>query len=315
MQGGLLNRNLDPVTNVQVTVGATEAIFAAMQALINPGDEVVIIEPFYDAYPADVIMAGGIPIYVPLEPTANGQWRLDLTTVRRACNNRTRLLLLNNPHNPTGTIFSKEEIDGLVAMAHHFDFTIVSDQVYEHIVFRANVPVATRPGAWERTLSISSLGKTFSVTGWKIGWAVGPDPLIQALRTAHQWIPFTVATPLQVAAAEILRYASKIDYFSELRSFYLKKRDRFIRGLHKTPFRPLVPDGSYFVMADISDLDYPNALRVCIEMPERIGVGAIPSSAFYSKAHQDLGSHFVRFAFCKNDTALDEATRRLQSFP
>ena len=314
MYGDLLGRQLDPIRNVQVTVGATEALFAITQALINPGDEVIVIEPFYDVYPADVIMAGGKPIYVPLQPATDGEWYLDLTKLRKACNNRTRLLILNSPHNPTGKIFSGEEIDAIVEMADHFDFNIVTDQVYEHIAYKPHMNVATRPGSWERTLSISSLGKTFSVTGWKIGWAIGPEWMIQALRLAHQWIPFTVATPLQIAASEMIRYATKNNYFSELRSFYLAKRDRFIKGLQQTPFQPLVPDGSYFVMANISELKHGNSLRVCHEMPERIGVGAIPASAFYSKAHTQLGDAFVRFAFCKNDTILDEALLRLNSF-
>ena len=314
MYGGFLDRQLDPIKNIQVTVGATEALFAITQALVDPGDEVIIIEPFYDAYPADVIMAGGIPIYVPLHSTTDGEWHLDLTLLRKACNDRTRLLFLNSPHNPTGKMFSGDDIDAIIDLANHYDFNIVTDHVYEHIAYKPHINVASRPGAWERTVSISSLGKTFSVTGWKIGWAIGPEWIIQALRIAHQWIPFTVATPLQIAASEMLRYATKHNYFSELRSFYLAKRNRFIKGLQKTAIKPIVPDGSYFVMANISELKYGNSLRVCQEMPAHVGVGAIPASAFYCKEHSQFGDAFIRFAFCKNDTILDKAVLQLNSF-
>ena len=284
-----------------------------MQALVDPGDEVVILEPFYDAYPADVTMAGGVPVYVPLHPTAGGHWSCDLDEVRRACSERTRLLLLNTPHNPTGKVFSAEELDALIDLAETFDFIIVSDEVYEHIAFEPHLRPASRPGGWERTLAISSLGKTFSVTGWKIGWAVGPETLIHALRMAHQWIPFGVATPLQAAAATMLRHADASGYFTEVRDLYLGKRDRLVEALAETPFRPLVPGGSYFVMADSSELDYPDDVALCLDLPRTAGVAAIPPSAFYAEQHRELARHLIRFAFCKEDRALDEAGDRLRS--
>ncbi len=313
VHGELLGRQLDPVANVQVTVGATEALFAIMQAMVDPGDEVIIVEPFYDSYPANVVMAGGIPIYVPLEPTESGDWSLDLDAVRQVCSNRTRLLLLNTPHNPTGKVFGAEELDALIDLAESFNFHIVSDEVYEHIAFETHTPTASRPGGWNRTLSISSLGKTFSITGWKIGWAIGPEPLIQVLRGAHQWISFAVATPLQAAAATMLRQGADDGYFSEVRDLYLAKRERIVRGLSNSPFRPLVPAGSYFVIADASALGYPDDVALCLDLPKRARVAAIPPSAFYSEGHRELARHLVRFAFCKEDEALDRAGQRLQS--
>lgn len=306
-----LGRNLDS-DNLQVTVGATEGLFASMQALVDPGDEVVLLEPFYDAYPADVTMAGGVPRYVPLHPQADGRWRLDLDELRLAFTRRTKAIVLNTPHNPTGKVFTAEELDAVVALAEAHDAVIIADEVYEHIAFTPHLPVASRPGAWSRTLTLSSLGKTFSVTGWKIGWAVGPKPLITALRLAHQWIPFAVATPLQQAAATILQQAEQRAYYAELTRLYRHKRDLLLAALAATPLRPLVPEGGYFVMADTSALGLDD-VALCDALPIRLGVAAIPPSAFYSEAHRPLAKHLIRLAFCKRDEALREAGERLKA--
>jgi aspartate/methionine/tyrosine aminotransferase len=310
--GAALHRAIDPTANVQVTVGATEALFATMQALLDPGDEVVLIEPFYDAYPADVTMALGVPRYVPLHPQADGSWLWDERELRAAFSAKTKAVVLNTPHNPTGKVFSERELDTLVALAEEFDAIIVADEVYEHIAFEPHRRVAARPGGWERTLTISSIGKTFSVTGWKIGWAVGPEELIQALRLAHQWIPFAVATPLQRASARLLAYAEKSGYYSELAALYRRKRDLLIEALQGTPFRPLCPDGGYFVIADSRELGYTDDIALCNELPKRAGVVAIPPSAFYSPEHKALARHLVRFAYCKSDEAILEGGRRLR---
>ena len=307
-----LGREVVPVQNVQITVGATEALYAAMQALIDPGDEVVLLEPFYDAYPADVMMAGGVPKYVPLHPQADGAWLLDLDELRGTFTSRTKAIMLNTPHNPTGKVFSESELDAIIELAHEHDAVILSDEVYEHITFAPHLCVASRPGGWERTLSISSIGKTFSITGWKVGWATGPEPLIHALRMAHQWIPFTVATPLQVASAEILRRADE-GYYEGLARLYRSKRDLLVEALEETSFRPLTPQGGYFVMADSSALPYKDDVTLCENLPKDAGVGAIPPSAFYSAAHQSLAKHLVRFAFCKSDEAIAEAGQRLKN--
>ncbi len=309
----VLGRELRPARNIQITVGATEALFAAMQALLDPGDEVVVIEPFYDAYPAAVTMAGGVPRYVPLRPQEDGAWLLDMDELAAAFGARTKLIIVNSPHNPTGKVFSPGELDAIIALAEEHDALIVSDEVYEHIAFEPHLSVAARPGAWERTLTVSSVGKTFSVTGWKIGWAVGPAPLVHALRMAHQWIPFAVATPLQVAAAEMLGRAAEEGYYQGLRALYARKRDLLLGALEKTPFRPLAPQGSYFVMADASALAYEDDIALCTALPAEAGVGAIPPSFFYSDAHKGLAKHLVRFAFCKRDEALIEAGERLRS--
>ena len=310
--GARLGQNLEPNPNVLVTTGATEALFAAMQAFIDPGDEVVLLEPFYDAYPADVLMAGGVPRFVPLHPQADGAWFLDEVELRAAFSDKTKLIVLNTPHNPTGKVFSEAELDLIVALAERHDALIVSDEVYEHIAFTPHVSVASRPGAWERTLSVSSIGKTFSVTGWKVGWAVGPESLITPLRRAHQWIPFVVATPLQCASAQLLQAAETNGYYGEVTELFKKKRDLLVSALRETPFAPLEPQGGYFVMADSSALGYPDDVALCNALPERVGVVAIPPSAFYSEAHKPLAKHLVRFAYCKTDEAILEGGRRLQ---
>ena len=315
VKGSALNRTLDPVSNVQITVGATEGLFAACQALINPGDEVVLLEPFYDAYPADVHMAGGAPRYVPLLPQRDGSWQLDVNELRKAFSNRTKAVILNTPHNPTGKVFSAEELDSVITLAEEYGAVIISDEAYEHIAFTPHLSPVGRPGGWERTLSVSSIGKTFSVTGWKVGYVVGPEPLVEAVRRAHQWIPYTVATPLQVAAAAALEATQQPGdtYFTELRQTFLNKHDLLLEALTPTPFEPYQAQGGYFVLADSSALGYPDDVALCKALPERCGVGAIPPSAFYSEAHRSLAKGLVRFAFCKSDAALQEAGRRLTS--
>ena len=306
-----LGREVSAPENVQITVGATEALFAVMQAFVNPGDEVMVLEPFYDAYPADVIMAGGVPKFVALEPHGN-DWILDFDALAAAFTDKTKAIILNTPHNPTGKVFTATELDQIVALAERYDTLIVSDEVYEHIAFAEHVSIAGRPGAWERTLTVSSIGKTFSVTGWKVGWAVGPEALITPLRRAHQWIPFVVATPLQRASAELLKLAETNGYYAELVNMFQHKRDLLLAQLQGTPFRALLPQGGYFVIADSSALGYKNDIDLCNALPGRVGVVAIPPSAFYSDAHKHLAKNLVRFAYCKSDEMVLEAGRRLQ---
>ena len=306
-----LSREVSAPENVQITVGATEALFAIMQAFINPGDEVVVLEPFYDAYPADVLMAGGVPKFVALEPHGN-DWILDFDALAAAFTGKTKAIILNTPHNPTGKVFTAAELDQIVALAERYNALIVSDEVYEHIAFTEQVSIASRPGAWERTLSVSSIGKTFSVTGWKVGWAVGPEALITPLRRAHQWIPFVVATPLQRASAELLKLAETNGYYAELKNMFRRKRDLLLAQLEDTPFQASLPQGGYFVIADSAALGYKDDIELCNALPERVGVVAIPPSAFYSDEHKHLAKNLVRFAYCKSDEAILEAGRRLQ---
>lgn len=313
--GDWLARELDPGRNVQVTTGATEALFAAIQAFVDPGDEVVLFEPFYDAYPADVIMAGGVPVPVPLQPGGDGRWTFDPERLAAAVSPRTKAILVNTPHNPTGTVFTAEELDGLVEVAARAGALLISDEVYEHIAWTGTVRLATRPGAWERTLTISSFGKSFSATGWKIGWAIGPEPLVSAVRSAHQWIPFVVATPLQRAAASSLRTARAEDgrYYRELRTTFEAQADALVAALQDTPLNARKPEGGYFLLADASGLGYEDDVALCRDLPGRVGVGAIPPSAFYGDEHRHLARDWVRLAFCKPAEQLEEAGRRLAS--
>ena len=311
---GSLGREVSTPENVQITVGATEALFAIMQAFINPGDEVVVLEPFYDAYPADVLMAGGVPKFVALEPHGN-DWILDFDALAAAFTGKTKAIILNTPHNPTGKVFTAAELDQIVALAERYNALIVSDEVYEHIAFTEQVSIASRPGAWERTLSVSSIGKTFSVTGWKVGWAAGPPSLITPLRRAHQWIPFVVATPLQksVGCRLLGELAQTNGYYAELvKVCFAVNATCSWRSLKAHRFGHFLPQGGYFVIADSAALGYKDDIELCNALPERVGVVAIPPSAFYSDAHKHLAKNLVRFAYCKSDEAILEAGRRLQ---
>ncbi len=326
----LFNRELDPLTEIVVTDGATEGIFATMQALVEPGDEVILIEPFYDSYPAAVEMAGGVPVYVPLRARAAGGsasgWTLDMDELAAAFSARTRLLVLNTPLNPVGKCYMREELHSIAALVQERDVLVLSDEVYEWMVYPnpgnpdSNVRherIATLPGMWERTITLGSAGKTFSVTGWKIGWAIAPRPLAHALNMAHQWNPSSVATPLQEAVAVALEQAPERGYYDWLSRFYQTKRNKLLAGLSEVGLPPTVPDGSYFILADTSRLDVPTPagmrrdVAVCRWLAERAGVAAIPPSPFYSAPHQHLADHLARFTFCKTDDLLDEAIARL----
>jgi aspartate/methionine/tyrosine aminotransferase len=326
--GPLFGRTLNPLTEIVVTVGATEGIFATVQALVNPGDEVILIEPFYDSYPAVVTMAGGTVVYVPLrapaEATSAAEWRLDLDELAAAFSPRTKLLILNTPLNPLGKVYTLVELSSIATLAQQHDIAVLSDEVYEWMVYPTaqhpveHVRLATLPGMWERTITLGSAGKTFSVTGWKIGWAIAPPHLAHALTMAHQWIPFAVATPLQEAVAVALEQAEERDYFAELRTMYQAKRDLLLNALDDVGLTPMTPDGSYFIVVDTRKLPVdaqPGARRdvaVCRWFTREIGVAAIPPSPFYSVAHQELTDNLARFTFCKTDEMLHEAARRLQ---
>lgn len=329
--GPLFGRDLNPQTEIVITTGATEGIFATVQALVNPGDEVVLIEPFYDSYAPSVIMAGGTPVYVPLRPKANAQtaadWVLDMAELEAAFTERTRLLIVNTPQNPIGKVFSRAELQQIADLVQKHDILVLSDEVYEWMTYsdgaRTNnerVPhtrIATLPGMWERTVTLGSAGKTFSVTGWKIGWAIAAEPLVHAILMAHQWIPFTVATPLQEAVATALEVAPQQDYFNWLSTMYQEKRDFLLNVLREAGLPTLTPDGSYFILVDTSDLDVPleagsrRDRSVCRWFTRKVGVAAIPPSPFYSPEHQYLTDNLARFCFCKTDDMLQEAAARL----
>ncbi|MCX7791038.1 MAG: methionine aminotransferase [Chloroflexaceae bacterium] len=306
-------REPDPAHEVTVTSGATEALFAAMQALIDPGDEVIVFEPFYDAYVPDITMAGGAPRLVRLHPPAPGApaWRFDPDELRAAFGPRTRLLLLNTPHNPTGKVFSRAELELIAALCIEHDVLVVTDEVYDQLVFDGarHLPIATLPGMWERTLTINSTGKTFSVTGWKIGYAVGPAWLNQALRSAHQWVTFATATPLQVAAAAALESALTNGYYAQFRAEYAR-RYQVLRAILDSAGLPTLPtEGSYFIMVDISRTGFGSDAEFCRWLTREVGVAAIPPSAFY--ADPASAPLLARFCFAKRLETLQAAGERL----
>ena len=297
---------LDPATEVVVTTGATEAVAAALLGLVDPGDEVVALEPFYDSYAACIQMAGGVRVPVTLRAP---DFRLDVDRLRAAVTDRTRLILLNSPHNPTGTVLTETELAAVADLAVERDLVVVTDEVYEHMAYDVmHRPLATLPGMRERTLTISSAGKTFSFTGWKVGWATGPAHLVRAVLTAKQFLTFVSGAPFQPAVAVGLRLPDT--YFDELRATLRGKRDRLCAGLREVGFDVFVPQGTYFVTADVRPLGWADGLEFCRDLPRRAGVVAIPHQVFYDDV--EAGRPLVRFAFCKRDEVLDDALDRLQ---
>jgi N-succinyldiaminopimelate aminotransferase len=295
----------EPTAEVTIHAGATEALCAAFAALLEPGDEAIVLEPFYDAYLPGIALAQAKARIVPLAPP---DLRLDPRALEAAVGSTTRLLVLNSPLNPAGRVFSREELEAIAATCVKHDLVAVTDEVYEHIVFEgAHVPLASLPGMRERTVTISSAGKTFSLTGWKIGWSVAPPELASAVRAVHQFVTFAVATPLQHAAASAL--AAPDAYYARLRVDYRARRDRLCEGLAEIGFGVRPPEGTYFALGDIRPLGYDDADTFCRTLVERVGVAAIPVSAFAAEGRL---RHLVRFAFCKDDATLDEALRRLR---
>ncbi|GJQ08912.1 hypothetical protein GpartN1_g703.t1 [Galdieria partita] len=348
----LLQRSIDPTKEVCVTVGASEAIFLACQAFVESGDEVIFIEPAFDIYFGAVVYAGATPRWVPLhmqpkegQPLSASDLRLDYDELRSVLSERSRLLILNTPHNPTGKVFKKEELQAIAKVLQDFPRCLVlCDEVYQHLVYddEVHVPMATIDNMWERTISVYSAGKTFSVTGWKIGWAIGPWHLIRPMMLSQQWIVFSTTTPLQQAVASSLEQAtqpfeSEPTYYAWLKKRYQRKRDYFYQALIEAGLHPVKPQGSFFIMIDISEIqdirnEMPPAImewwkRGLLDVDQRTqtavdynfcrwqavekGVTAIPFSAFYSRHHQPLGSRYVRFSFCKEDAVLEEAKQRL----
>ncbi|AKH83739.1 aminotransferase [Streptomyces sp. CNQ-509] len=304
----------DPESEVLVTAGATEAVAAALLALLEPGDEVIALEPYYDSYAACIAMAGARRVPVTLRPGAGAgagapAYRLDLDELRAAVTPATRLILLNSPHNPTGTVLDRTELEAVAALARERDLLVVTDEVYEHLVFDgAHIPLATLPGMRERTVSISSAGKSYSFTGWKVGWVTAPAPLVAAVRTAKQYLTYVSAGPFQYAVAEALALPDA--YLTGLRADLLRKRDLLAAGLTEAGLRVFRPSGTYFITADITPLGEKDGVAYCMSLPERCGVVAVPTQVFYDDP--DAGRSIVRFAFCKKDEVLKEAVRRLK---
>lgn len=296
---------LDPDTQVVVTTGCTEGVAAALLGLVNPGDEVVVLEPYYDSYTAMIQMAGGVRRPVTLH---GPDFRLDPDELRAAVTPRTRFVLLNSPHNPTGTVLTRAELQAVADVATEHDLVVITDEVYEHLVYddHEHVPLATLPGMFERTLSLSSAGKSYSFTGWKVGWATGPADLVGAVLAAKQWLTFTSGSPLQPAVAHALDEAA--DFPAALAAELRARRDLLCDGLAAVGLDVRVPEGTYFASTDISALGWADGDEFCRALPERAGVVAIPLKGFYDS---DAGRHLVRWAFCKEPSVIEEGVRRL----
>jgi N-succinyldiaminopimelate aminotransferase len=296
----------DPASEVLVTTGATEAIAATLLALVESGDEVIALEPYYDSYAACIAMAGGRRVPVTLRPP---DFALDLDALRAAVSGHTRLLLLNSPHNPTGTVLSREELLAVAELACERDLLVVTDEVYEHMVYddAAHVPIASLPGMRERTVTISSAGKTFSMTGWKIGWVTATPALVSAVCTAKQFLTYVSGGPFQYAVAAALRLPD--EYFLGLRDSLARRRDLLCAGLGKAGLDVYVPRGTYFVTTDVRPLGEADGMSFCRSLPARCGVVAIPEVVFYDD--RAAGAPLVRFAFCKREEVLAEAIERL----
>ncbi len=300
---------VDPDSEVLITAGATEALTAAMLSLCDDGDEVVTFEPWYDSYGAAIAMAGATRRVVTLRPP---DYRFEPEELRAAIGPRTRLILLNTPHNPTGKVFSADELAFIAELCVEHDLFAVTDEVYEHLVFDGeHRPLCTFPGMADRTVTISSAGKTFSFTGWKIGWACGPARLIQAVRTAKQYLTYVNGAPFQHAIAVGLDLGD--DYYDTFRATLQHKRDRLADGLESVGFDVFRPAGTYFITTDIRRFGTDDGRAFCLALPERCGVVAVPNVVFYDNKHE--GRHLVRFTFCKQDSVLDEAIERLGTLP
>ncbi len=300
----------DPDTEVLITAGATEAIAAALLAVVNPGDEVIAFEPYYDSYAACIAMAGGVRVPATLRPPTEQQprWHPDLDSLAASITERTRVLLLNTPHNPTGMVLTEAELRTLAQLAITHDLIVITDEVYEHLVFEgAHVPMATLPGMRDRTITISSSGKTFSFTGWKIGWVTGTAELVTAVRTTKQFLTYVSGGPFQYAIAEALRLPR--DYYTEMSASLRARRDLLAAGLADLGFGVSATEGTYFITTDIRPLGEEDGLAFCRALPERCGVVAIPNAVFYDD--KQAGAPFVRFTFCKKPQVLSAALDRL----
>jgi N-succinyldiaminopimelate aminotransferase len=294
--------------DVTIAAGATELLHDAVLGLVDPGDEVIVFEPTYDAYVPDVIMAGGVARTVALRPP---EWRWDPDELRRAFTPRTRVVILNTPHNPTGKMFARAELEELAALCIAHDVTVISDEVYSELTFDGaqHVPIATLPGMRERTVTIDSMGKTFSVTGWKVGWAIAPAPLTQAVRAIHQFVTFTNSVPFQEALADGLALAEAAGYYGELRAAYTGRRDRLAHALRGAGLEPLPARGAYFLMCDTSRTGFADDVAFCRHLCTEVGVAAIPTSVFYADPRS--APSFARFCFAKRDDTIDAAAARL----
>ena len=298
---------IDPEREITVCCGATEAMIASLLAIVDPGEEVVVFEPFYENYGPDAIISGAVPRFVPLRPP---HWTFDPEELASAFNERTRALILNTPNNPTGKVFTQEELETIAGIVKRSGAFVVTDEIYQYLVYegRRHISMASLPGMRERTITINSMSKTYSVTGWRVGYAIAPPEITEAIRKMHDFLTVGAAAPLQQAGITALRIEE--DYYHKLREDYLKRRNRLLTALEKAGFKCFKPYGAYYIMTDISRFGFADDIAFTRHLIEQIGVAAVPGSSFYRD--RSLGSQQVRFTFCKKEATLDEAARRLE---
>lgn len=301
-----MGRAIDPDSEIVVTCGSTEAMMTAMMTVTNPGDKVVIFSPFYENYGADTILSGAEPIYVPLTPP---DFNFDPEVLEDAFRQHPKALILCNPSNPCGKVFTRAELEIIAALAKKYDVYVITDEVYEHIVYAPHTHTyfATLPGMWERTISCSSLSKTYSVTGWRLGYVIAPAPIIERAKKVHDFLTVGAAAPLQEAVIPGLKFGQ--DYYDDLLQKYTHKRDLFCKGLDDLGLVHNIPQGAYYVMLDISAFGYDSDLQFCEDLAAKVGVGAVPGSSFF----REPVNHLIRFHFAKKDDTLNEALNRLET--
>ena len=304
-QTRFMGREIDPDGEIVVTCGSTEAMMAAMMTVVNPGDKVIVFSPFYENYGADAILTGATPIYVELR---RPDYRFDPEELEAAFRQNPKALILCNPSNPCGRVFTRDELLFIAKLAEEYDAYVITDEVYEHILYDPHVHTyfATLPGMWERTLSCSSLSKTYSVTGWRVGYIIAPPEITDTARKVHDFLTVGAAAPLQEALVTALELPDS--YYRGLRDSYAAKRSVFLKGLDEAGIEHNVPEGAYYVLADVSDYGYASDLEFCEDLARRVGVGAVPGSSFFDG---EAGSGLIRFHFAKRESTLLEATERL----
>lgn len=304
-QSRFMGIEIDPETEIAITCGSTEAMMAAMLTVTNPGDKVIVFSPFYENYSADAILSGAEPIYVDLKPP---HFEFDINQLEAAFEQHPKALILCNPSNPTGKVFTLDELQAIARFAEQYDTFVITDEVYEHIVYEPfqHIYFASLPGMFERTLSCSSLSKTYSITGWRLGYVIAPSNIIDGVRKVHDFLTVGAAAPLQEAAVAALNFGD--DYYQELLKIYTQKKDFFLQGLDAIGLKYTIPQGAYYVMVDISEFNVKSDLEFCEWLAEAVGVAAVPGSSFF---RSDV-NHLVRFHFAKNIETLAEALKRLE---